>query len=143
MVFVVLGLRPVMRAKGYAVRIGTGAIIVLLGVVLITLDLARRTIVRFQEARDVELVLVAAQEWIGPHPVEIERVRVKRDTVEISMVFDVPLHYVTESQAPREMVSDELKARTLFRSVEEVLGRPVEIIYRGSLRYSGVLRGIM
>jgi uncharacterized hydrophobic protein (TIGR00271 family) len=143
LVFMVLGLRPEMRKKGYVVRVGTGAIIMLVGVSLITLDLARKTIVRFQEARDEELVLVAVREWIGTHPVEIERVNVKRDTVEISLIFDVPLRFAMKSQAPSAMVSDELEAPVLFRSVQEVLGRPVETIYRGQLRYSGVLRSSM
>lgn len=142
-VFVALGLRPVMREKGYGIRVGVGAIILLAGVALITLDLARETIARFQEARDEERVLVATREWIGSHPVEIQRVDVKRDTVEISLIFDVPLHFITESKAPREMVSEELKAPKLFRRVQEILGRPVETIYRGQLRYSSVLRSSM
>lgn len=142
-VFVVLGLRPAMREKGYVVRVGTGAIIMLVGVALITLDLARQTIERFQEARDEELVLVAIREWIGSQPVEIQQVDVKRDTVRISLIFDVPLHFAMKSKAPSEMVSDELEAPILFRSVQDILGRPVETIYRGQIRYSGVLRSSM
>jgi uncharacterized hydrophobic protein (TIGR00271 family) len=141
-VFVALGLRPKMPENGYSIRVGVGAIIIVAVVALITLHLGRQTIARFQEARDEELVIVAVEEWIGSHPVEIQRIDVAQDTVELSLVFDVPLRhaYADEQQAPAKMISEELDNRILFQKVREILGRPVTTIYRGQLRYTGIVQ---
>jgi uncharacterized hydrophobic protein (TIGR00271 family) len=139
-VFFALGLRPAMREKGYGVRVGVGAFIMLLAVALISLDLGRQTLDRFQEARDEELVILAINQWIGSHPVEIQRVDVAEDTVEISLIFDVPMHFADEQRPPTEMISDDLDERILFHKLREILGRPVETIYRGQVRYTRVVR---
>jgi hypothetical protein len=128
-----------MREKGYGVRVGVGAFIMLLAVALISLDLGRQTLDRFQEARDEELVILAINQWIGSHPVEIQRVDVAEDTVEISLIFDVPMHFADEQRPPTEMISDDLDERILFHKLREILGRPVETIYRGQVRYTRVV----
>jgi uncharacterized membrane protein len=141
-VFVALGLRPKMPENGYSIRVGVGAIIILAVVAFITLHLGRQTIARFQEARDEELVIVAVNEWIGPHPVEIQRIDVARDTVEIGLIFDAPLHfaYVDEQQAPSKMLSEELDEHILFQKMHEILGRPVTTVFRGQFRYIAIVQ---
>ena len=134
-----LGLRPAMREKGYGVRVGVGTASMFIVVALIALDLGQQTIARFQEARDEEWVIIAANEWIGPHPVEIQRVDVARDNVDISLIFDVPLHFAQEQKAPSEMLSGEFDERILAQKIREILGRNVKINYRGQLRYTGVV----
>jgi hypothetical protein len=67
-------------------------------------------------------------------------VDVAEDTVEISLIFDVPMHFADEQRPPTEMISDDLDERILFHKLREILGRPVETIYRGQVRYTRVVR---
>jgi uncharacterized hydrophobic protein (TIGR00271 family) len=142
LVFVAMGLRPTMREKGYGVRVGVGAVLMMGVVALIAFDLGRHTIERFQESRDEELVTIAINEWIGSHPVEIHRVDVAQDTVEVSLIFDVPIRYAyaDEQQAPAKIISAELDERILFQKIRETLGRPMTTIYRGQLRFTGIVQ---
>jgi uncharacterized hydrophobic protein (TIGR00271 family) len=138
MVFLVLGLRPKMREKGYAVRLGVSATVMFVVVGIITLSLSQQTAKRFQEAREEELVVIVATAWIGSHPIEIQRVDVDREAVEIVLIFDVPLEFAAQLKSPEAMLAEELDARVLMREVSAVLERPVKTIFRGQIRYSGV-----
>lgn len=138
-VFLGFGLRPVMREKGYAVRVGVGTMSMFIVVALIALDLGRHTVKRFEESRDEALVIVAANDWIGSQPVEIDRVDVGSDVVEINLIFDVPLNFSYDQKAPNDMVHAGLDEHILAQKIREILGRHVKTIFSGQLRYTGIV----
>jgi uncharacterized hydrophobic protein (TIGR00271 family) len=137
LVFLWLGLRPAMRKMGHAVRVGFGATATFVVVAFIGLELARQTIERFQDARDEELVSLAVQEWIGSKAIEVERVDVRGDEVELVLVFDAPFRYAYELSVPAEIVSDAGPESLLAQKISDILDREVKLIYRANLRYSG------
>jgi hypothetical protein len=62
------------------------------------------------------------------------------------LLFDVPIRYAYRDaqQAPAKIISEEtlgaLDNEILFQKVREILGRPVTTVYRGQLRYIGVVQ---
>ena len=139
LVFLALGLRPAMRDKQMTTRVTLGAVVSFIVVAVLAVDLANVTLERFREARDEELVLASIQEWAGPHSVETYRVDVDQDQVELWMVFDVPWHRVDQVAAPGQLVSSDLDENRLVKGIQEVLGRDVEVLFRGNIRFAGRL----
>jgi uncharacterized membrane protein len=142
-VFYTLGMRPKMRSKGHAVRVGLGTMGAFVAVAILAIQLFYVTMERFGEARDQERVATVLQTWIGDHPVEVISVDVQthddKKIIDIRLVLDVPFRFTRLVAAPTDMVSEELKAEDLVDAIVQVLGRNIEIIWRGNIRYAGHL----
>ena len=93
---------------------------------------------RFREARTEELVLSAIEKWRIKHPVEISRVDVDGNNIEIRLIFDVPLEKAFEVAAPAGLVSLELDEKLLINDIQRIVKQDITIIFSGQLRFTGV-----
>ena len=79
--------------------------------------------------------------WAGQNPVEVVYADVKPNedsySVELWIIFDVPLHLSDDLMAPRERLTAELRREDLFRSIVRALRSEVNLVLRSQLRYTG------
>ncbi|MDJ0956855.1 MAG: DUF389 domain-containing protein [Arenicellales bacterium] len=141
-VFLVLGIRPDIRAKGHVTKVGLSTFITFGIVVFLAFELAQVTIDRFREARDEEAVVTAVRQWAGDEPVEIQRVDVLKETVtrtvELWLLVDVPIDFGREIMAPEDMIPLGLRERDLKDYLRRVLGPDTDVQFRLQFRYAGV-----
>ena len=135
-VFLVMGLRPAARDRALTARVALGTAIAAAAVVVLALQLGAATVRRFQEARAESLVVEAIREWAKDHPVEIVRVDVGGQVVDVRFIFDVALASADVLVAPGTLVSADLDATALAARIREKLGRDVEVRFSGQVRYS-------
>lgn len=138
-VFFLLGVKPERRDKALKKRFTLGAAVSLITVLILALDLGNETMTRFREARTEELVLSAIENWRKTHSVEISRLDVDGDNIEIRLIYDVPLEKAFEVVAPADLVSLELDENLLAKDIQSILKRDIKIIFSGQLRFTGVI----
>ena len=137
-VFLVLGMRPATHLRRGNARAVAGAGASILVVVLISLHLGVRTAESLQEARDEQIVSETVEAWAGVHPVEILKIDVEGDLVELDLLLDVPLARANDRVAPGELVSGELEFEDLPGRIEAALQRELDVRIGGRIRYVGV-----
>jgi len=139
-VFFVLGMRLVMRDKGFVTGFGLGAIATLVAVVILSIELSAATLDRFRKARNEERIVVAIKEWSRGYPIEVDHLDVKRKDgktfVDIGLIVDVPGSFSERVVAPRDMFPEHLRREELLDGIETILG-PETIVSGGvQVRYA-------
>jgi uncharacterized hydrophobic protein (TIGR00271 family) len=132
-VFFALGLRPSRRASGTALRVTLGTAASFLVVLVIAGHLAERTLHHVREAREEQQITAVVREWAGDHSVEIRRVDVRGDVVEIRVLFRVPWSRADERVAPGELVPSELTEHSLKQRIAATMDRKVRIQLLGQI----------
>ena len=90
-----------------------------------------------QEAWDEQIVGETVEAWAGIHPVEIVKIDVEGDLVELDLLLDVPLTRADERVAPGELISGELEFDDLPGRIEAALQRELDVRIGGRIRYVG------
>ncbi len=132
-VFFALGLRPARVKRGAQLGIWLGAAASVALVLVIAGHLADRTLHHLQEAREEQRITAVVKEWAGSQPVEIRKIDVRGDVVEIRLLFGVPWARVDERVAPGELVSEELSEVTLRDQIASTLDRKVTMLLSGQI----------
>ena len=132
-VFFALGMRPVRARSGAAFGVGLGAAASLLFVLVIAWHLTDRTLDHLREAREEQRIAEVVREWAGSEAVEIRKIDVRGDIVEIRLLFGVPWLRADERVAPGELVSTALSVLTLRDRIASTLDRSVTILLSGQI----------
>lgn len=142
-VFFIFGIRPVERNKSTVTRVGFGTAGTIAIMIIIAIHLASVTVARFRKASDEERVVSAVIAWSRNHAVEIARadvkLRAKGKTVELWLVYDVPLKFASVVTAPSKMVAKQLDFAALIKELSKVLGPNTDFIFRAQTRYAARL----
>jgi uncharacterized hydrophobic protein (TIGR00271 family) len=132
-VFFALGLRPTLSRRGTALGVWLAAAASFLVVVVIAGHLTDRTLLHLREAHEEQRIATVVKDWAGSHPVEIQKINVRGDIVEIRILFGVPWSRADERVAPGELLSKQLSETTLRDRIASTLDRKVTILLSGQI----------
>lgn len=138
-VFFALGIRPARRGRGAALGVGLGAAVSLLVVAIIAWHLTDRTLLLLREAREEQQISTVLKSWAGSEPVEIRKIEVSGDVVEIRLLFGVPWSGADQQVAPGEMVSDTLSEVRLRDLIAVALDRQVTLQLSGQIVFEATM----
>lgn len=141
-VFFALGLRPARSGRGKPLAVWLGTAASLLVVVVIAGHLTDRTLHHLREAHEEQRITTVVKDWAGSHPVEIHKIDVRDDIVEIRLLFGVPWTGADELVAPGALVSKSLSKVTLRDRIASTLERNVTILLSGQIVFEESMEAV-